>query len=170
MKKHLILVLAVLLAFAGGASAQKKGDGGWKQRMQSEKIAFITTEVSLTPEEAQAFWPVYNAVCKDRDEAMKNIITAYKSLEKALNGGKSEDEIASLLETYLKAQESQRAVENGAADQFKAVLSTEKLAKLYVSEEKFRRQHIRNMHNRPKPEGHPGRPGPEQRMMQEDWD
>ncbi len=173
MKKYFILVLAGIVIFAGSAQAQKRGDGGWRQKMQCEKIAFITTELNLTPEEAQLFWPVYNAVCNDRHKAMKNVIAAYKALEKALDGGESGDETASLLETYLKAQEYQRTVENGAAEQFKTVLSTEKVAKLYVGEEKFRRQHIRNMHNRPRPEGHPGRPGPGKRtkpMIPEDWD
>ncbi len=173
MKKYLVLGLAALLAFAGVTSAQKKQDRGWKEKMNSEKIAFITTEVDLTPEEAQTFWPVYNVVCNDRDEAMKNIMVSYKALEESLDSGKSEEDIASLLEAYLKAQERQRAVENGAADQFKKVLSTEKLAKLYVAEEKFRRHHIRNMHNRPRPEGHPGRPEPGKRtkpMIPEDWE
>ena len=40
----------------------KAADAGedWKEKIQSEKIAFLTTEIGLTPEEAQAFWPVYN--------------------------------------------------------------------------------------------------------------
>ena len=38
---------------------------------------------------------------------------------------------------------------NDAADKYKSVLPVEMVAKLYIGEEKFRRQHIRNLHNKP---------------------
>ena len=47
-------------------------------------------------------------------------------------------------------------VENGVAAKYKAVLPVEKVAKLYVSEERFRRNHIRRLHGG---EGRPGQPG-----------
>ena len=43
----------------------------WKKKMMSEKIAFLTIELDITPEEAQVFWPVYNQVETEKDQAMK---------------------------------------------------------------------------------------------------
>ena len=71
----------------------------------SEKVAFLTIEMGITPEEAQAFWPVYNQVEKERDEAVRLVFQSFKALEDAVAAGKSEKEVAKLLETYLDALE-----------------------------------------------------------------
>ena len=57
-----------------------------KMSMQ-EKIAFFTTEMNLTQEEAQNFWPVYNQFCKEEHEAQKLIMTTYKDLNEAIESG-----------------------------------------------------------------------------------
>ena len=100
----------------------------------AEKIAFLTLEVGLTPEEAQAFWPVYNQVEKEKDEAMFTMIHAYKEMSKAMDEKKGEKEISALLDKYLDAQKKVNEVENGIAAKYKAVLPVEKVAKLYVAE------------------------------------
>jgi hypothetical protein len=112
-------------------------------------------EVGLTPEEAQAFWPVYNQVEKEKDEAMFNLIRAHKEMSMALEEKKSEKEVAALLDKYLEAQKKVNEIENAIAAKYKAVLPVEKVAKLYVAEEKFRRQQIRRLHH-----GGEGKPQP----------
>ncbi len=151
MKRTLYLVTILLLAFAGNISAQNSSVAGWKEKMMSEKIAFFTVEMGITPEEAQAFWPVYNEIAKEKDTAINNVFKTYMALEGALNSGKQEKEITKLLNEYLKAQESQRDLENKAVEKYRKILSAEKLAKLYVTEEKFRRQNIRRMVPQPQP-------------------
>ncbi len=149
---YLTLIAALTLSFTGMASAENSWKEDWKERMMSEKIAFLTVELGITPEEAQAFWPVYNEVNNERDEAMKNVFLSFKALEDVMNAEKSEKEISKALEKYIDSLEKQRKVEDEAAEKYRKVLSTEKLAKLYVGEEKFRRQHIRRLHG-----GHEGR-------------
>ena len=137
-----------------GFSANVSVADDWKEKMMAEKIAFLTLEVGLTPEEAQAFWPVYNQVEKEKDEAMFNLIRAHKEMSKALEEKKSEKEVAALLDKYLEAQKKVNEIENAIAAKYKAVLPVEKVAKLYVAEEKFRRQQIRKLHDgegRPQP-------------------
>ena len=62
MKKLLntFIAFALMLVAATGAQAQGKLDPSWKEKLMSEKVAFLTMELDLTPEEAQALWPVYN--------------------------------------------------------------------------------------------------------------
>lgn len=136
-----------------GSSQPYRGEE-WKQKMMSEKIAFLTTELNITPEEAQIFWPVYNQVWKEKDEAMEAVFKSGKALSDAVESGKSEKEIAKCLDAYLKAQERQRALDTGAPERFKAVLPVEKVARLYIAEEKFRRQQIHKLHGKQEgPEG-----------------
>ena len=137
-----------LMCISINTFANKKCEGDWKERIMSEKIAFLTVEVGLTPEEAQIFWPVYNQVEQGKDEAIKQTIHAYRELNKAVEEGKSTKETSALLDNYLAAQKNLREYENGIADKYKKVLPADKVAKLYVAEEKFRRQQIRNLHNR----------------------
>lgn len=142
-------IAAMMLALTGTASASTSWTENWKEKMMSEKIAFLTIELGITPEEAQAFWPVYNEINKERDEAMHNVFKTYKALENAVEAGKSEKEVSSLLDKYLDALDAQREVESKAAGRYRKVLSEDKVAKLYIGEEKFRRQHIRRLHNKP---------------------
>lgn len=150
MKKTIAIIAAAmaLMCISINTFANKKCEGDWKERIMSEKIAFLTVEVGLTPEEAQIFWPVYNQVEQGKDEAIKQTIHAYRELNKAVEEGKSTKETSALLDNYLAAQKNLREYENGIAEKYKSALPADKVARLYVAEEKFRRQQIRNLHNR----------------------
>lgn len=146
MKKFIIFSLFLSSFMLTSANAANNSQGDWKQRIMSEKIAFLTIEMGITPAEAQAFWPVYNQVDKERDQAMREVFQSFKALEDAVSAGKSEKEISKLLDTYLDALEQQGKIESQASAKYEKVLSVEKLAKLYVGEEKFRRQQVRRLH------------------------
>ena len=137
----IITVLAICLGMT--ADAHKRCDNDWKEKIMSEKIAFLTMEMNITPEEAQAFWPVYNQVEQEKDAALEQVIKSYKALSAAVE---QNAKTKKLLEAYLEAQKNLRKVDNEAPEKYKAVLSAEKVAKLYVAEEKCRRQHIRKRH------------------------
>lgn len=149
-----IVLTAACLCLATESSARCKEE--WKEKIRSEKIAFLTVEIGLTPEEAQVFWPVYNQVDQEKDDTMKEIMRTFKELREASEAGKTEKEISGLLDKYLEAQEKLRAIEEGAADRYKAVLPVEKVVKLYLGEERFRRHHIRSMKGGPQGNGKPG--------------
>lgn len=141
-----IMIIAAILVFgAANALANNQAKEDWKEKIQSEKIAFLTMEIGLTPQEAQVFWPVYNEINEEKDQAMYEVIKYYWEMSKAIEAGKSEKEIKALLDKYLEAQEKQRKIDEDAAEKYKKVLSTTKVAKLYIGEEKFRRQHIRKL-------------------------
>ncbi|MBQ5517559.1 MAG: hypothetical protein IIT92_04060, partial [Bacteroidales bacterium] len=62
MKKFFALTLCLfvsvlLFAQPQGKPNEEQRKKDW-ERLQAEKIAFITQELDLTPEEAQVFWPV----------------------------------------------------------------------------------------------------------------
>lgn len=149
MKRIAALLITICIGVGAAASTHCQGDD-WKKKMQSEKIAFLTTELDITPEEAQVFWPVYNQVEDERDKAMHEVFKAFKALNQAIEEGKSEKEISSLLDKYTKALDNQKNVDNGRAEKYKKVLSSEKVARLLIGEEKFRRQHIRRLHDKPR--------------------
>lgn len=153
MKNRFLTVLlsatAILLASSIKVSAQFGNKGDWKERMQSEKIAFLTMEIGLTPDEAQKFWPIYNMVSEEMDKAMHEVFSSYMELEKALNEEKSDKEVSKCLERYLDSLEKQNDIRDDSVEKYRKILTDKKVANIFVAEEKFRRQHIRRLHERP---------------------
>lgn len=146
---YTLMISALMIAGAGQVQAQKKCDEGWKEKMMSEKIAFLTHELNITPMEAQTFWPVYNKIEKEKDEARHEAFKAHKAMYAALEEGKSEKELSSLLDSYVAAKVRQDELDNAAAEAYKEVLPLEKVVRLYVAEEKYRRQYINKLHKGP---------------------
>ena len=147
MKKIFTILTALCFIAVTGTAAQPKNREDWKLKMMNEKIAFLTTELNITPEEGQVFWPVYNKVNQEKDAAMRNVFKAYRNLAKATEEGVKGKELEKLLKEYLNAQQAQREVEEESAEKFMKVLSTEKTAKLYLAEERFRRRQIHKLNH-----------------------
>ncbi|MBQ9547981.1 MAG: hypothetical protein IJV01_02335 [Bacteroidales bacterium] len=162
MKKLAILFAALGLSLSAAAQPASQGqysrniDPKQKQQLlQSEKIAFLTAELELTPEEAQRFWPVYN---KAQDE-IKSGNVAFREAQKALRAGiqegKDEKEVKQLLSAYIKARKERPDVMAKYAGDFEKAIGAKKTAKLYVSEEKFRQSQIHKLSHKGPQGQHP---------------
>jgi mevalonate kinase len=73
---RMYLLLLCLLA-AGNVWGQRSGGGGREaidpERLQTARIAYITTRISLKPEQAEKFWPVFNAFTNSRENVMRTM-------------------------------------------------------------------------------------------------
>ena len=148
MKKFFYTIVFVALAvLSTDAAAQGKWDADWKEKLMSEKIAFFTIELDITPEEAQVFWPEYNRIEKELDEARHAIMKARKELSEAVESGRPSKEISAKLDRFVTAKTNLDRLDNSTAEAYKKVLPVEKVARLYVAEEKFRRNYISKLHN-----------------------
>lgn len=143
------LALALITVFVSGfiSSAQNhpKEKDDWRERMQSEKVAFLTTQMGLSPEESATFWPVYNEYTAKRQNAFKNVIKAYKDIEECIKKEGSDEEISKCLDAYLKATETHNGIESKAYQHYRKILPVEKIAKLCIGEEEFRRHQIHRL-------------------------
>lgn len=148
-KKTSFIIAILSMVLTGVTAFAQPNPNNWKEKMQSGKIAFLTMEIGLTTEEAQKFWPIYNAVSEELDKATVSTVSSYMELEKALNENKSDKEVSKCLERYLAAMESQNEIRNESVEKYKKILPERKVAKIFVAEEKFRRQHIRMLQRGP---------------------
>ncbi|MBO7278268.1 MAG: hypothetical protein J6U70_01525 [Bacteroidales bacterium] len=150
MNKRIAVLLTVLLtAVAVQAQGPKgghdpKGREEHKEQVLKAKIAFFTTEINLSVEEAQAFWPLYNAYWDELQTIHQNTRKAFRAIE-ALEelGDYTPEEMSRRLDAYLAHFEEEAKVHKAYRARFLEVLSVEKLAKMYVAEEHFRDQMIR---------------------------
>ncbi|MHA7128257.1 hypothetical protein [Algoriphagus namhaensis] len=70
MKKTIVSILLVLLALSTFAQRPERIS---REQLESARIAFITTRLNLTPDQAQIFWPVYNQFNDERSEKLRQI-------------------------------------------------------------------------------------------------
>ena len=150
--KKIAAILSLTMAFllmGNAVSAQdnqRKGGKDWRDRMKAEKIAFLTDAMDLTSAEAQSFWPVYNKCEAEKKAAWTKVMKAYKDLQDAMDGGKvSKEDFSTLLEKYFKAWDENRGIDEKYSHEYLKILSAEKVARLYIGEENFRKQQIHRL-------------------------
>lgn len=115
--------------------------------IQNQKIAFFTQELDLTPQEAQVFWPVYNANWKKSEAARKEINKSLKELNNALKQepAVSDYDIKNLMNNYFKACDQENKINAESFEELTKVLPVNKAAKVFTLEEKFRIMLIRQL-------------------------
>jgi hypothetical protein len=131
-----ILIIILLLVSATGM-AQRQIDPQTIELIKTKKIAFLTEQIGLTSQEAQKFWPVYNQLEKERYALMDKRRELEKGIENPKPGMSEAD--------YRKAAIDMAAIHVKDGKLFEeynlkllTILSAEKVARLYVSEGKFR--------------------------------
>ena len=156
MKRILTVAACLLMAVSLFAQPQghKQNEEQRKkefERIQSEKIAFITQELDLSPEEAQVFWPVYNQCWKESLEAHRKMMEAGNAFRGKKGEELSEAELEKKLDAYIQANKASNQVMADWYPKFKKVLPIHKVAKLYQAEEAFQMRMINNLKKRQGP-------------------
>jgi len=165
MKKIQIttLILLLVIGFNNNLLAQDgpppppHHEGGKKinkEKIKAMKVAFITEKLNLTPEEAQKFWPIYNEFDAKMETLHKDL---RKTRGKKVNIDEMSDaDIEKMIAKNMSLRQKEIDLQKEYHQKFKAVLSIKKVAKLYKSEEDFKRDLLRKLKNhRPKQVGAP---------------
>ncbi|TKG88133.1 hypothetical protein EYV94_27420 [Puteibacter caeruleilacunae] len=136
--KAITITIITFFALTIGASAQKhRMQKDLWDRYKAEKISYLTENLDLTPEEAMAFWPVYNEFEKKRGEiAMKRRQNEMRFREEA--DALSDKEISEMLNSYSSAMKEEANLVETYNKKFQKILPPIKVFKLYQSESKFR--------------------------------
>ena len=152
MKKTILTLILALIATIGTYAQQGPPQPGERKyptqnEILSQKIAFFTQELELTPQEAQVFWPVYNAGWKKAEQARREIHRTLKEIDVALKQtpAASDSQINTLMEKYFKALQSEAQINAETYAEVSKVIPLPKAAKAFTLEEKFRRMLIRQL-------------------------
>jgi len=109
--KSIIILVSLLISLLIEAQSPPNKQSS----IQALKVAFITKDLYLTPEEAQKFWPVYNAYIEE--------------LKKIKNDTKN---------VVIVGEEKSLAVKKKYNNEFKKILSTEERAnKVFLADRDF---------------------------------
>jgi hypothetical protein len=72
MKRLYISILFLFTVVCASAQTDPPVENQKMQNIEALKIAFISRQLELTPDEAQRFWPVYNQYSNDIHVVVKN--------------------------------------------------------------------------------------------------
>lgn len=145
------LMLFVAFSLAINVFAQPPHGHGKRFEQRSEEIharrvAFITNKVSLTSEEAQVFWPVYNEYNKKKDELMR-LQMMVDNLEKRIEE-MSEEEAIAYSEKEINMAEKGAQLRREYHTKFNEILPPKKVALLYMAEKQFNRELFKEVRKR----------------------
>jgi len=137
--KKLYPILFLFLSFNFYAQNDKEKDKFKEKREQIKtmKVAFLTTELDLTPSEAEKFWPLYNTYDDKqfelRHQKMKDY---YKRIKDDELNNLSEKEAASLLNQIEDNEEDLFNLKMKFVKSLKGILPSVKIIKLAEKRQK----------------------------------
>lgn len=134
----LLLILVFLLSIP--VFSQKYSDEK-SDKIKALKISFITNELSLTPDEASKFWPIYNAFDDRQFELRHQKMKSFKDKMNDDNLAKMSDkEAASLLAQMESSEDELYQIRKKFMSNLKGILSPVKIIKLKKAEVDFNRK------------------------------
>ena len=110
-----------------------------------EAFGLITDKLDLSVEEAQVFWPVYNAYMKELSAANRDVRHCMWSLKPKKDETVSDKEMVERINAYVNAKKDADEVFARYSKEFLKVLPAEKVGKLYLAEEQFNRNMVNKL-------------------------
>ncbi len=137
--KNILPLLLFLISFSIFAQNGKIDEK--REKIKAFKVSFLTTELELTPTEAEKFWPIYNAY-DDKQFELRHF--KMKTYLKKLNDDNlknlSEKEAVTLLSQIETTDKELYQLREKFMNNVKKVLSAKKILLLKKSEDDFSRK------------------------------
>ena len=137
--KKMLCVSVVLLAFTLSSFAQKSW--GRSEQIESIKVAFITSKLDLTSEEAQKFWPVYNNYTKEF------LVLLKKKKEARYNNNSDPNET---INADILYESKMLELKKRYRKLYAKAIPPQKILALYRAESEFREHLYKQLNNRRK--------------------
>lgn len=153
MKRALVLWIVVLafapLAWAMGGCDQRLSKDEFRARQQ----AYITEKAGLTPQEAEAFFPLYFEL-QDRKHQLNE--EAWQLMREGKKENLTDDRYDEIMEGVYDARIASDRLEKTYYGKFKKILSSKKIYQVQRAEMRFHRELLKGMHGK-------GRRAPQQK-------
>jgi hypothetical protein len=141
-----VILFIVLNALISTGSTLAQPQQQQKENMEAKHIGFITNQLQLTTEEAQAFWPVYNKYHAEVEALRKNHVTELLSAKVNFDSY-TDDQVSKLIDDEMDYRQKELDILRKYNPEFKKVLPIKKVAKFYRAEQQFKINLIRDMQN-----------------------
>ncbi|MCI9844616.1 sensor of ECF-type sigma factor [Flavobacterium pectinovorum] len=137
--KNILPMILFLVSFSFYAQSDKTDEK--REKIKAYKVSFLTTELELTSNEAEKFWPIYNAFDDKQYELRHEKMKTYlRKLNDDNVNSLSEKEAATLLSQIESTDKELYFLKEKYMTNLKKVLSAKKILKLKKSEDDFNRK------------------------------
>lgn len=138
--KSINIFLIALFSLSGLFVMAQEETMDRREKMQSLKIAHITNELNLTPEESTTFWPIYNKY----EDARRQLKDEMRPTRKEMKSEMTEKEAKELVENHIAIKARELELEKQQVNDLVPVVGYNKLVKLHKAEQSFRLQLLRH--------------------------
>lgn len=130
--KILFLCLTVISAVAqDDDDLQPAPNQKVRDKIEAARIAYITDQLELTPQEAEKFWPIYREFSSRRREIRQQL----RNVSKEASPDKTDQEV---VDQQFKIKQQELDLEKDYSGRLLKVISAQKLRSLPQAERKFR--------------------------------
>lgn len=129
---QLVLFCALMLG-STVAMAQTGRPQDKRENVEAAKVAFLTDKMSLTSEQSQKFWPLYN----EYESKRRDLVRAYRSGYREDVDQLSEQEAKARIDGMFVTREKELELEKEYVARYQRVISPNQIIKLYRSEREF---------------------------------
>lgn len=145
-----MMITAVILLSQTRSIAQSQTETGFqskKEKIETQKVAYITTQLDLTTDESKNFWPIYNEYQTKKEAIRKEFNKTYKqSAPDSLTEAQAKERITA----ELKMEQDLLDLKEEYSTKFLAVLPASKVLKLNKSEQEFKKVLLKMLKDSPK--------------------
>lgn len=135
----IIMSLCTIAVVAQSGKMSKES----RERIESQRVAFITQKLDLTPDEATRFWPIYNEYKNELKEMRKNF-------ERPDMESLTEEEAAMLIKKQMDQEQHQLGLKAKMLTDLSTAVSAKKALMLQRVENMFNKELLRKLQERRK--------------------
>ncbi len=107
-----------------------------RDRIEAQRVAFITQNLSLTPDEAAKFWPIYN-------EFKNQLKSLRDDIERPDLMNVTDAEATTIIERHLAIEDKKQELKRNLFTRLKTAISPRKILMLHAAEREFNRELLR---------------------------
>lgn len=137
-----ILQITVMTLFISASVFAQRPD---REKIKALKIAHITEQLDLSKDEAQKFWPIYNA-----NEAAEHLLRLKSGELRQENGSNdlTEDEAKAVLLKMISIEQKKVELHSKMMTDLLEILPATKIIKLIQTEKSFKRKMLQEFKSR----------------------
>jgi len=140
-----ILLITTTLSFSQNGRLLKQK----KEQVKSIKVAYITNELNLTPDEATKFWPLYNEFEEKQNQIRREKLKAHLNrIDNADFDNLSEKEANTLLAQMESSEDELHLLRKKFTANLKNVLPATKILKLKKAEDGFNKKLLQQIRDK----------------------
>ena len=139
------LYISLLLLFISTITLGQNNDK--LEKIKALRVAFISTKLELTSNEAQKFWPIFNEFDKNQTDLRKEKRILMMRLKHQNTSSLSDIEMQKLLDTSELLESNIQTNRQQLVKNLKGVISPQKIILLKQLEEDFKKTLLKQMRN-----------------------